>query len=305
MRTATELIAQVRLVSRNTANPDGSYGITAAEVLQYLNDAQDRLQNLLSATKNIAKIFVTQELISLTANQEAYSISDRVLMNKQIEFVEFSVTGLVTDYVRLEKLHFLNRDTAGGTYPRGYFKRGNQILIQPTPSATQGVVRVSYERELDDLAESTDIVSGTPATTDIVVTTGSATFSTATYICIEALDGTVLLRNGVVDSYDAPTKTITLAADVDTYLVGDAVLADLDGGYVQLGKYVTRISKLPDSCERYLIHYAAAELLRKDSSADYDRAAGLVSEIEDDIISVMRAQTGEIQYIPQTYQGEW
>jgi hypothetical protein len=313
MRRSDLLITAVRNLSRNAANPDGTFSITDDEILQYLNDGQDRLQNLLSAEKNIAKIFCTESVLSAVAGQEAYTIPDRVLMNKQIEFVEYSATGAVADYVRVEKLNFFNRDTNQSTYPWGYIKRGGQLLIQPTFTTAQGSIRVTYERELDDLDAVRGRVNGTPAglVIDLTHSTGAPTaanealFVNGTYVCVSSVSGSVLLYNGLISSYDAPTDAITLAANVSTYLVTGVALADLADGYLTVGKYTTTFSKLPDNCERYLIHYAAAELFHRDSSNDYNKELGLLGEIEKDIIKSLSAQTSEVQFVPQMNRFEW
>lgn len=313
MRRAEDLITSGRAVARNVANSDGTYAITSDECIQYLNDAQDRMQNLISAQKNIAKLFVTEQIITVVQNQAEYVIPDRVLLNKQIEYVEFSATGSLTDYIRLEKLNFFNRDTYPTTYPHGYFKRGGSILLQPTPSTTQGSLRVSYERDLDDLDVTRARINGTPVTTDIDLTHSSgapttaneALFINGNFICISDANGNVMLRNGLIDSYDAPTDVLTLVADVDTYLVGSYTLADLADGFLTVGKYTTTYSKLPDACERYLVHYLAAQLFRKDSSNDYENALALVADIETDTIKALSAQTGEIQFTPQLQRYEW
>jgi Mg2+ and Co2+ transporter CorA len=69
MRISDVLITAARTISRNAANADGTKSISDDEILQYLNDAQDRMQNLISSQKNIAKIFCTQQIISVVANQ--------------------------------------------------------------------------------------------------------------------------------------------------------------------------------------------------------------------------------------------
>lgn len=305
MKTVAELITAVRLISRNVANQDGSYSITDSEIIQYLNDRQDAMQNKLSATKNIAKIFVTQQIISIVANQAEYTIPDRVLLNKQIENVEFSATGSTSDFVRLEKVNFFQRDTYPTTYPSGYFKRGNQIVLQPTPSTAQGSIRVMYEREIDDLAAKIDTVNGTPATTDIVLTTGY-TLSAGQYINIIDGLGNVLLKNGLVSSYNAGTKTITLSANVSTYLQGSYTLANLASQTVVLGIYSTHISQLPDACETYLIHGAAADCFQKDASnTDYPRQRDKADEILNEIVRAYQAQTSEVQFTPQLQRYEW
>lgn len=313
MRRADELITAARIISRNAANADGTYSISDDEILQYLNDGQDRLQNLLSATKNVAKIFVTDLSIPLVAGQEAYTVADRVLLNKQIELVEFSYSGLQSDYTPLEKLNFIDRDTTTTNFVQGYIKRGNQLLLQPTPAVSQGVLRVSFERELDDLDTVRARVNGTPSGTDIDLThsTGApsaaneAKFVAGRYICITSATGVVLLRNGVIASYNATTDVLTLAANVSTYLVGAATLASLADGYLSVGQYTTVQSLLPDNCERYLVHYAAAELFRKDSSNDYKNEISLLGEIENDIIKALSSQTSEIQYIPSVNRYEY
>lgn len=313
MRRIDELVASIRTLSRNTANSDGTYAISEDEIVQYINDAQDRLQNLLSTTKNIAKIFVTESIQSLVANQEAYTVPDRVLLNKQIEHIEYSATGLVTDYVRLEKLNFFNRDTNTSTYPHGYIKRGGQILLQPTPSTAQGTLRITYERELDDVSSIRGRVNGAPAAKiiDLTHSTGAPTaanealFVNGSYVCVTAVDGRVLLYNGLIDSYNAATDALTLVANVDTYLVSGATLTELTDGYLTVGKYTTTHSKLPDNSERYLIHYPAMELFHRDSSNDFAKEVEIVAQMETDIIKALSMQTSEIQYVPQADRFEW
>lgn len=315
MRRVDQLITQARLVSRNTANSDGTFGIPDNEILQYLNDAQDKLQNLISAKKNISKIFNTQQIIPVVGNQEAYSIPDRVLMNKQIDMVEFSADSTIGNYVRLEKLNFFNRDTNTTTYPWGYFKRGGQIFLQPTPATTAGSIRVTYERDLDDLdiprasisvitggtsTQFTTITLGTPADSYESTTPG---FSNAQYISIVDAFGVRKCFNILVGSYDTGTNILTPSPSPFIYSSADSALATTD--IVVFGKYTTTFSQLPDSCERYLIHSAAADLFAKDSSADYTKQADLVASIEDDILRALAAQTSEVQYVPQQDRYEW
>lgn len=315
MRRTDQLITQARLVSRNAANADGTYAISDNEVLQYLNDAQDRIQNLISSTKNVAKIFVTQEVITLVANQEAYSLTDRVLLNKQIEQVEFSSTGSLTDYVILEKLNFFNRDTNTSNYPRGYIKRGNQILVQPTPSTSGGTLRVTYERELDDLdipraaiavitgGTSSEFVSLTLDTTINVYEGTTPGWPNIQYFCVVDAFGARKCFNILVGGYDAGTNILLPNPGPFPYTSRDTQI--FIGDIAVFNKYTTTFSQLPDSCERYLIHSAAAELLHRDSSNDYRAQAEKVSIMEEDILTAMASQTSEVQYIPQMDRWEW
>ena len=315
MKRSDELITQVRIVSRNAANADGTKSISDEEILQYLNDAQDRLQNLISSKKNIAKIFVTQQIISVVANQEAYSIPDRILLNKQIEQVEFSSTGLVADYVRLEKLNFFNRDTNTTTYPWGYFKRAGQIFLQPTPSNSVGSIRVTYERDLDDLDIPRGLISsittGTAVSFAALVLSAAADpyesttpgWNTQRYCCVVDSNGVRKAFNIPISTYVAGTNTITPTGSLFTYTSNDAQIAVND--VAVFGKYSTTFSQLPDSCERYLIHYAAMEVFNKDSSKDAAARLEIISEMEEDILKALSAQTSETQFIPQADRFEW
>ena len=310
MKQTSALITEARGISRNIANADGTYGIPDTEVIRYLNDGQSTMQNKISAAKNIAKIFVTEAILPVLANIEGYTIPDRVLLNKQIEYVEFSYTGLVQDYIRLQKCDYFNRDNYPTTYPNKYFKRGNQILLQPTPSTAQGTIRISYERQLDSLALmfGTTPAAMTLADTSIVVGSPVVALqpSVGDFICICDYYGNVLLRNALVTNYVAPT--ITIAAAVSTYMTTYGLTAGitaLQSKPITVGAYTTLFSQLPDACEGYLVHYGAAEMLHKLSSSDFDTEAGILNALEKDIMDAFKAQTGEVNYIPQIAQYEY
>lgn len=315
MRRVDALVTAARTISRNSLNSDNTYSVGTDEILQYLNDAQDRLQNLISARKNIAKIFATQQIISIVANQEAYSIPDRLLLNKQIESVEFSATGSLSDYVRLEKLNFFNRDTNTTTYPWGYFKRGGQIFLQPTPSTSTGSIRVTYERDLDDLDIPRGVIStitggtATQFTTVNLDATADAYESTTPgwsniqYCSFVSATGARKCFNVLMGSYNTGTNLVTPSPSPFVYSALDSQLAV--GDVAVFNKYTTTFSQLPDACERYLVHYAAAELFHRDSSNDYQKELEIVASIEEDVLKALQAQTSEVQFIPQADRYEW
>jgi hypothetical protein len=316
MRRVDQLIIQARIVSRNTANADGTYSISDEEVLQYLNDAQDRIQNLICAKKNVAKIFDTDCIISIVANQEEYSLPLRCLLNKQIDGVEFSYDGNVQNYVRLEKLNFFNRDTNITNYPWGYIKRGGSIFLQPTPSVSGGTLRVTFERTLDDLEISRGVISS--------ITTGTATsfaalvlnavadsyetttpgWSSMQFCCVVDPYGVRKAYNIPISTYNTGTNTLTPTGGLFTYdTTYDSQIAV--GDIAVFNKYSTIFSQLPDDCERYLIHSAAADMFAKDSSEDYDKQSQLVGTIEEDLLRAFTSQTSEVQFVPQMDRADW
>lgn len=316
MRRTDVLITQARLISRNVANSDGTFSISSEEILQYLNDAQDRMQNLICARKNIAKIFAVQEIIPLVANQEAYSLSRRLLLNKQIENVEFSSDSTLGNYVRLEKVNMMNRDSNTTTYPWSYYKQGGQIFLQPIPASAAGSIRVTYEADLDDLEIPRGLVStitnGTSTEFEELIFNSSADayesttpgWNTQQYCCIVSPLGVRKCYNILIGSYTAGSNTLIPSPTPFIYNTSlDSQIAVND--VAVFNKFSTTFSQLPDACERYLIHSAATELLNIDSSNDYTKFRDLRDEMEDDILRALSAQTSEVQYIPQLNRYDW
>jgi hypothetical protein len=314
MRRTDALITQARLISRNILNSDGTSSISSEEILQYLNDGQDRMQNLICARKNIAKIFVKQEIIATVANQEAYSLSRRLLLNKQIENVEFSSDGTLGNYVRLEKINIMNRDSNTTTYPWGYYKQGGQIFLQPIPASSSGYIRVTCEADLDDLEIPRGVISaiGSGTATQFATLTVDATadayetttpgWNTQQYCSIVSPLGVRKCYNILISTYVANLITPSPTPFIyDTSLDSQIAVGDV----AVFNKFSTTFSQLPDACERYLIQYAATQLIGIDSSNDYSKFNEKLAEIEDDTLRALSSQTSEIQFIPQVNRYEW
>lgn len=382
MKRADFLILDARKISKNLVNEDNTVSIGDDEVLRYLNDAKDRLQSLISSTKLNARPFTAQKLIAAVANQDGYTIPDRVFYNKEVQQIEFSASGSVSDYILLRKVEMFNRETNPASYPSGYYRRGNQFFPVPVTSVSAGVFRVLYERQLDDVDKrrgTVSVVTGLTTTGFTSITIGSDADETSTpnlatidYVCLNDLDGVVKLYNIPVASYDTGTNVLTprsgfvfetalttaqvngaqagvttITVDsVGSFVVGDDIglinqatglfvfrtvsavgattitisgavvnVSDNDllyrnppvriGDYVTFHKYSTTHPKLPDACERYLVHYAANSMLHKDSSNDIVKESSMLQGMEQDILGQVSSQTAEIQFIPELSPNEW
>lgn len=309
MRRIDFLLLEARRISKNEANPDGSYAIPDEELLGYMNNAQDNIQSIISNQRSTARFFLVNKVITSVANVDGFSLSDRIFYNKQFAQVEFSATGALTDYVVIDRCELFNRDTNSSSYPVGYYTRFGLIYSVPILSTT-GYWRVTYERSLDDLDKRRGTVlsvTGLTSTTFTSLTvasdadeTSSPNLSTIDYICINDKDGNVLAYNIPVLSYDSTTNI--LVPSTFTFQTGETIPA---GSFITFGKYATTHSKLFDEAERYLVHYCAESVLHKDSSDDVAKESEILQRMEDNIRRTAAAQTPEPQMIPQRDPWEW
>lgn len=308
MKRLDFMITEARGISKNEANPDGSFAISNEKFIRAGNDAQKRLQAIIIATKNIERLFASEKIIPLVANQETYSLSDRIYMNRHIDMVEFSSDSTLSNYLKIDRRELFNRDTNTNQYPICYNVRGNRIYVSPIPSASTGSLRVTYQRTLDDINLRRGLittVNGLTATgfTSIVIDstadeTSSPNLSTIDYISIVDVDGARRAYNIPVGSYVTATNTLTPRAGFTFELTTDTIAAN---DYVTFGKYTTTHpnSLLPDEVEPFLIHYMAEAILHNDSSKDILRENEKLQELLAAIIKGVSAQTGAVQYIPQ------
>ena len=311
MRRVEFLIQQVREISRTAANPDSTGTVLDNTIIQYLNDAQDRLQGLFLGLKNVQRPFIREAIVSITSGQETYSIPDRLAMNKHVQQVMYSYTGNDTDYVLLDKVNIFNRERQSSNNPVGYFIANGQIYLAPPPNTTTGKLRVFYDRALDDLDKRRGAVASVAGLTSTGFTsltvdstadeTSTPNLSTTDYVCICDADGAVTAYNIPVASYVTATNVLTPRAGY-TFQTGETIAA---GSYLTLGKYSTTHSDLPDDCETYLIHYAAEACLQQESSTDVVGQSQRLMAIEEGVVKAFKAQSGEVHYFPTLNYLDW
>lgn len=312
MRRVDFLIQSVREISRTTANEDNSVPVTDGTIIQYLNDGKNRIATLLVGLKNVQRPFLAEQEISIVAGTSEYAIPDRLAMNKHIQQVMLSYSGQEADYVRMDKLNIYNREYDSVNYPIGYFVANGRINLTPVPNLTGATIRVMYDRALDDLDKrrgKISTVTGLTATTFTSITLDSSADETSTpnlssidYVCINDPDGTVTAYNIPVGSYDTGTNVLTPRSGFTFTYSGQTIAVD---SYVTFNKYSTTHCKLPDECERYLIHYAAQCVMHQESSTDVVTENSFLAGMEEDIIKGFGTQTGELQNFPTLNYQDW
>lgn len=272
-------------------------GISDDVFIRYFNNAKDHLQ---SAILNLnPDSFVEFEEKNLQTGVEEYTISGNVFANGKIINVECSYDGETRNYFKLEKKLYLDRDTSEG-YPEFYIRRANKLLVNPIPKTSIGKLRISYYKAIDNADIKRAQVNGTPSGATITIDTPSALeslkLSQAELLCICKNDGTPLLYNGRIASFSSPT--ITLEANVSTYLLDGVTLADLDNQNITLLPYSTTHYTLPDFCERYLVTYCQKRILTTDESNTSIEEDSELLKIEQDILQAYAEEDRDIYFVP-------
>ena len=300
MRRTDELITQVRKHSFNEGNT-ATTGIQDENILQYLNDAQDRLQNL--AASQGAYFDEVETEIDIVAKQRAYSIPGDALLDNRVTLVEYRSGSDTEDYYPLNRVEMRELSPVEVNYPCDYAIRSGQILLSPVPNTGTGAIRVSYTRRLDNLdVRRATISSHTDSGTQITALTLDTSdddveaLDANTTLCVNDRDGNVTMYNLRYDSYDDTTGVVTITGAAFTYATGESIT---NGDYVTVGAYSTTHSDLKDTMERYLIKYAVRELVAiEDSSQDAVQLDQMLGAMEQEILDAMTPISNDLQQVP-------
>lgn len=289
-----DIISDQRLDTRN----DDTSAISNSDFVRFNQQAQDRLYGLISLAYSYAFEYTAD--INIAANTDAYTVDDNVAFGMRINAVYYSPDGTTSSLRRLRPTPNRPDVLRQGTRPRFYRRRRNQIVLEPIPTQAIGSIRVHYERALDRLALRVARVNGTPSGATITVDnedsdlTGNLTADE--YICICDAYGTPMLYNGIISDFSSPTLTLT--ADVEDYLETGYTLADLDNGYITVGKYTTTHSSLPNEAEGFFIEWVNRKLHNLDSSEQFDETDRLLAEIRDTIVASYELPDKDVKSFP-------
>lgn len=299
MRKVDFLIDQVR---RQTEN-ENEDSIIDAEILQYLNDAHERLHSTITARH--PRVFVKEKEYDLSAGVSEYALPSDAFIGNKVLNVEYSHTGNIDDYYPLEPITLKERTNFEG-YPTNYIRRTGKIILDPIPQSGSGKVRVNYVQRaihMDLRRGEVDIVTldtSTRGVTSLVLSTSSNVIidsdavADAEYICVVNRRGELKMLNIPVDDIDTSTGVVTISPGF-TYVAGESISS---GDFIVVGEDTSTHSQLPRTCERYLLAYAAWKLLKRDSSADFSEQQQELLGMEDDIINSFSDVDEDYQRIP-------
>jgi len=296
MRRTEELIAIIRRFTENE-NPSSSSGIKDEDIVELINEAQDRLFSAL-VTKT-PRSFIATETIDITSGTEAYALDAGIYLDNSVIQVEWKYDAN-NDYVRLPPKTFHSRFTDATGYPEYYIVKNNTILLNPIPDQTKTAgIRVTYYTRPKDVDKrrgyiTTASLTGTTLnsltlTDPSTLNNRDANLDTAAsdvlrdidYITVVDKDGALVLGFIPIDDYDSATRVITVSSGFTTSVLQAAI----EGNYVVGGKFATSHSEFVDNYERYILSYAKQGIFIRDGELDEVRAESIkLREFERDIL---------------------
>lgn len=298
MRRIDQLINVSRSNTDNVEFTD-STGISDEQFIEFANFGQDDLLEQIQL--NHPDLLIKEKEIQAASGTETYSFPGDLFMGCRLQKVEYSPTGLSTDYYNLVKYTLQERFTGTSSDPVGYIRRGTSILLEPRPSSS-GKIRLTYQYQIPRLDKRRAKVSA--------VTLGASTITSLTFDTTETIDDTELLdwgymtivdSDGVVkmraikiDSINTTSGAVTVNASF-AFESGETIAV---GDYAVAGKLSSTHSALPDNCERYLIQYMDYKAFKQDSAADSSEARDELIVIRDSIVQSFAQPESTIQGIP-------
>lgn len=280
MRTVEQLIQASR---RATGNLDFSEnaGVADEEFLQALNDGQEEIHALINL--NFPTILMAVKIQQIFANVDSYAIPSDCYMGTRLDYLEYSPSGLSSDYYPIRKGSVKERINGQSGNPAYYIRQGSSVIMQPPPQ-NGGYLRMTYQKAIPVLDKKRGQVAAVSLGTSTI---NSLTLDTTTeldaagleeqnFITIVDKNGLVKMRYIPIDGVDQSTGVVTVSSGFvfeagETIDVGDSAVR---------GKYSSTHSQLPDICEKYLLEYCNMRIFVRDSSTDQAEIAVLMQKIE-------------------------
>lgn len=296
------LITLIRSTTQNEL-ANSVTDITDDEILQYINEGQNRIQARIVAQH--PNVFITEEYVTAVSFQEEYNLPANCMIGGKINEVWYTTTynSAHPVWYRLKLGNPKYRLSHVASLPQYYWRREKLLtgvgsfVVSPPPQGTNCAFRVVYTQKLDKLDIRRGILSSvTLDTTNLKVTaltldvSGTPSIDVTElalndYFCIVDKYGTMQMRNipfaaDGSTSLDATTGIIT----VDTSFVYQSGESIAVGNYVTCGTDATTHSQLSDDIERYLIQFATYKMFKHDSSSDVSVQLNELQLMEQEII---------------------
>lgn len=288
----------IRTARARSGNKDfgRNQGVAQREFVQYLNDAQARIYNLLLQTRS--SLFQRQVYLDTTARSPYVELpEDDIFLGHNVVAAMYSHNGNAVNYAPLE-LRTVRQEVSVQGYPGSYFLLEDQLVLSPYPgSGVQNAIKLTYQKVIPSLdIRRAKVASGSVAT---YVLTDNATLLDETeddladgwvdYVSFVDADGDEVVSELGVVSYTAATRTLVLSATPSASIVGS---------YLVFGKNVTTHCQLPEICERYLTEYTVMRAQMGDSNKESVATSPVLMAIEKEIVDAVEELEEDISAIP-------
>ena len=302
-KRADRLITLARQMTENEDFSDTS-GIIDSELFQWINDAQYRLLNLVTNVHQ--QVFVKEAPEeSVIKGQEIYDLPRDILLENRVVMVEFSHSGNTRDFKKLEKGTISQREPNSSGQPNIYIRRSGKILLSPIPSDSTGLLRISYQRRIAELAPRIGRVSAVTldnsarTITSLTLDTTQSDFNSTAlndedFLCFVNALGIQQMSEVQIDSVDDSTGVVTVTGTF-VFVNGETIAV---GDFVVGGDNSTTHSELPITCERYILGYLIWKILKRDSSEDSSEQRNEITSISKEIIESFAEADDDITFIP-------
>lgn len=187
----------VTAVKRRAAVPSSQITFLGTDFYQ-LGDEEIRSKLIPLITKNIEEYYVQPYDYAITANQASYAIPTRAIATalRNVQIVQSDDEESRTELERIDPTDLYS--TYSGNYrftvrKNGFYLEGNNVIVYPTPTTTQNLLRLSYAcrpNSLVDVSACGQVQSINTALNQITLVSVPGTFSTSTPLdFINALPG--------------------------------------------------------------------------------------------------------------------
>lgn len=273
-KTADRLLEGVK---RRAIVPASQPLFTDEDLLALADDVIEELMvPLLKAARE--EFFVTSTTQAVTADVRVYDIPYRAVGRglREIKMTDGSLVRNLSKIALEDEQLYTN---SGSNTPRGFYFRGDKLVLVPTPSSSSLSLEIWYELAPSRLVKTDDaaLVTGFTATT---VTVSVAPDTIATGTVIDFVQG----KSG--NSTLAMDKTVTNATGTTyTFATGD-IPSDLAvGDYVSVAE-TSPVIQLPNEC--YPLLETATTRRAMAALGDFE-GANVLQKDEDDEAKRLRA----------------
>lgn len=272
-KSSNELVNLLKRWTRNIDQVDQSgsrqEGINQSYVLFALNEGKNSIQQALCNVRQ--ELFLTSSVVTISALSTSVPAPARAIGQTRIRKIEFSETTSEEDYRTLKRCQIEDYVYSTGS-PLYYTPIGTQIKIWPIPSS--GYLRFWYQEQDNDMDLRRSVVktggmvnSGSnlqyvnvDETNSLYDAVNLVAMQECDAICISSYDGTVLVSNIPVASFDATNKRFVVESGF-AYSSGQ-----FDGKYISCGMNSCIRSALPTALQDYVIEWAKYRLQNWDAS---------------------------------------